>query len=430
MKFGEMRPIFLKLHRWLGLATAVFLIMAGLTGAIISWDHELDEWLNPSLMFSYSSGQKIAAAKLIEQVSRRYPNAQVTYFPLAVEKDHSFIVSVMPKLNPATGRLYTLGFNQIFLDPVTGKELGKREWGAIWPLDRTNLVSFLYKLHYSLHLPEIWKVDRWGIWLLGGVAILWLIDSFIGFYLTLPIKATVKSGGFKSKIKSQSTRIQKWKSAWNIRWGSGRHKRYFDLHRAFGLWTWLLLIILAFSAVALNLRRELFMPVMHAIFEVSPSPYDLRPPIPLTQQTTSSARFDQLILKAELDAKGMGWQEPVGSIFYSPHYQLFTVDFYFPGADHGVGGAGHKQLYYDSQNAAFIGKHIPWQGTLGDLLIQAQFPLHSGRILGLTGRILISLMGLIVAMLSATGVYLWWKKQRARNISKHLSAKKRLIGLR
>ncbi|WP_370551375.1 PepSY domain-containing protein [Glaciimonas sp. PAMC28666] len=40
--------------------------------------------------------------------------------------------------------------------------------------------------------------------------------------------------------------------------------------------------------------------------------------------------------------------------------------------------------------------------------------MHSGRIFGLTGRILISIMGVIVAMLSATGLLIWFRKRRAR----------------
>ena len=43
------RSIFVLLHRWFGLTMAGFLFVAGLTGAVISWDHELDEWLNPDL---------------------------------------------------------------------------------------------------------------------------------------------------------------------------------------------------------------------------------------------------------------------------------------------------------------------------------------------------------------------------------------------
>jgi uncharacterized iron-regulated membrane protein len=45
--------------------------------------------------------------------------------------------------------------------------------------------------------------------------------------------------------------------------------------------------------------------------------------------------------------------------------------------------------------------------------VQAQFPLHSGRILGLPGRVLISAMGLVVAGLSLTGLVIWWRKRRA-----------------
>jgi uncharacterized iron-regulated membrane protein len=49
--------------------------------------------------------------------------------------------------------------------------------------------------------------------------------------------------------------------------------------------------------------------------------------------------------------------------------------------------------------------------------MQAQFPLHSGRILGLPGRILISIMGLVVAMLSVTGIVIWARKRRTRLVS-------------
>ena len=37
-----MRFAFVLAHRWLGLALATFLFVAGLTGAVISWGHELD----------------------------------------------------------------------------------------------------------------------------------------------------------------------------------------------------------------------------------------------------------------------------------------------------------------------------------------------------------------------------------------------------
>ena len=37
-----MREFWTVVHRWLGLTVALFLIVAGATGAVISWDHEID----------------------------------------------------------------------------------------------------------------------------------------------------------------------------------------------------------------------------------------------------------------------------------------------------------------------------------------------------------------------------------------------------
>jgi len=61
-----------------------------------------------------------------------------------------------------------------------------------------------------------------------------------------------------------------------------------------------------------------------------------------------------------------------------------------------------------------LGENVPWKGTAADVFGQLQFPLHSGRILGMPGRILMSAMGLMVAMLSVTGIVIWWRKRKAR----------------
>ena len=65
-----MRAILVVLHRWFGLFIAGFLIIAGLTGALISWDHELDEWLNPHLFESQSEGQPLPMLELVDRVEQ------------------------------------------------------------------------------------------------------------------------------------------------------------------------------------------------------------------------------------------------------------------------------------------------------------------------------------------------------------------------
>ena len=110
----------------------------------------------------------------------------------------------------------------------------------------------------------------------------------------------------------------------------------------------------------------------------------------------------------------MGITDPAGGIFYASHYDVYGVGFYRPENDHGDGGLGNPWLYFDGKSGEYLGGKLPGQGTAGDIFIQAQFPLHSGRIIGLPGRVMVSIMGLMIAIFSVTGIIIWAKKRRAR----------------
>ena len=150
----KLRPAIGLLHRWAGLVIAGFLFFSGLTGAVISWDHELDELLNPHLIDARAAGPARGPLELARELEARHPEVRVTAVPLSVEAGHSYEFGVSPRVDPATRKLYEPGFNQVFVDPANGAELGKREWGAGWPITRETFVSWLYVLHFTLHLPE------------------------------------------------------------------------------------------------------------------------------------------------------------------------------------------------------------------------------------------------------------------------------------
>ncbi|MEC8428168.1 MAG: PepSY-associated TM helix domain-containing protein [Pseudomonadota bacterium] len=405
-----MRNFWLSMHRYLGLGMTLFLVVTGITGAIISWDHELDEWLNPHLNETSSAGTPKSPIELAQHVEKMFPHIEVTYFELHHEPGHSQYFWVEPRVNPNTGRLYDTDFNQVYVDPINGSVLGKREWGQVWPITRETFMSFLYKLHFSFHIPEFWDFEHWGILLLGVVALIWTLDCFIGLYLTLPRKRA---------RKTQSSWWQRWKPAWKIATQKGSARLNFDLHRAFGLWTWVLLLTLAFTAFSLNLYRDVFFPLMSLVSDVTPSPLDLRTPNDHHDPITPSLTFSDIAKQSQAVAQQRQWQEPLGSLWYAREYGLYRVEYFTAAAGHGSGGVGHKALYFDGNSGEYLGDFIPWRGTAADLFVQAQFPVHSGRILGLPGRILISAMGLIVAMLSITGLIIWMRKTKRKRQAQH-----------
>lgn len=410
-----MRSIFGRLHRWAGLLTAAFLFFSGVTGAVISWDHELDDLLNSKLKDVTTAGPAKPSIELAGLIEQRDPRARVIHMYMTPEKNELLSFFVLPRIDPTTSKRYTLDYNQIFLDPNTGEELGRRYWGAVWPVTRENFVSFLYKLHYTMHIPEFWGSDRWGMRILGVIAIIWTIDCFIGFYLTLPSRKRVKAGAAPAVARELGKGFwARWKPAWMIKTSGSAYRINFDIHRAFSLWTWGLLFIIAFTAFSLNLYFEVFSPLMKKFSDYTPTPYEQREYRHLDSPIEPKMTWAQILERATADGKARGWATPIGSLFYGPAHGVYQVFFFEPGDDHGAAGVGPPSLFYDSEDGRPLGAKLPWVGTAADIFVQMQFPMHSGRILGLPGRILISAMGLVVAVLSVTGVVIWWRKRRAR----------------
>ena len=396
-----MRPVFVLLHRWFGLAVAVFLFISGLTGAFISWDHELDALLNPHLFEARSqslgkAGKAMSGLELANRVEARDPRIWVTYVLNEAEPGHTSQMSVEGRIDPTTGKAYPLGFNQIAVDPVTGDVQGKRQWGEI-SLSRENLLPFLYKLHYTMHIPEVSGIEL-GILFMGIIGIVWVLDCFIALWLSFP-------------------NWRSWHKSFAFRWRQGGHKLNFDLHRSSGVWLWLFMLLLAITSVSMNLNSQVVRPVVSLFSPLSADVFSSRVPQAPDKPLIPAISREHVIELAKQDAQKRGWTLPAGGIFYSPAFGVYGVGFFEPGNDHGDVGLGNAWLYFDGKDGQALGGKIPGTGSAGDIFLQAQFPLHSGRILGLTGRILISLLGLVVAMLSVTGVIIWMRKRRARVVA-------------
>ncbi|MCP3709637.1 PepSY domain-containing protein [Paraburkholderia sp. CNPSo 3274] len=388
-----MRPLLVRLHRWFGLGTAAFLFLAGLTGAVIAWDHELDALLNPSFFRSATPGTPLPALELAKRLEAGEPHAVVTFMPLSVEPGHTWIAQVAPRLNPERHAPYALDFNQVALDPVTGEEQGRRMWGKA-SLARQNLIPFLYQLHYTLFMPTKMGID-FGVWTMGVVGIVWLLDGFIAIVLAFP--------SLKSWRKSLAFRVKR-----------GGYALTFDLHRSGGVWLWGLLIVVAVTSISMNLGAQVVRPVMSVFSTLAADPFRIIAPGPALTPAEATAARERIVAEAADMGRREGITAPPGGLFRLPTSGVYGVGYYAAGKDHGDAGLGNAWLIMNARTGQVLGRQIPGQGSAGDIFIQAQFPLHSGRIAGLPGRIAISFTGIVVAMLSVTGVLIWLKKARAR----------------
>ncbi|MEZ5935163.1 MAG: PepSY-associated TM helix domain-containing protein [Alphaproteobacteria bacterium] len=382
------RLILTLLHRYLGLAMALFLAMAGLTGAILAFHHEIDAWLNPAFYRAPAAGEPLGLVELVERAKRDHPALDIIYIESEPEPDHPALAVGEPRPDAATGELAELDYNWIYLDPVTGDTVATRYWArcCFAPED---FIPFLYEFHHSLTLPGLW-----GYILMGIVAILWTVDCFVGLFLTFP-----RGRPF----------LEKWRAAWRIKRGSA-YRTNLDLHRAGGLWFWLLLLPIAVSSIAMNLPDQVFRPVVSLFSPVEPSIYHERSLMTPEERGAVTQTFAEIMARGEAEAARLGIDDEIHALYLGRLCTCFAVGY----GDHHAAGLGMPWLYVDGRDGRLLQQVIPGEGTAGDIFMQLQFPIHGGRIAGLAGRIVICVTGLVIFMLSVTGIVIWWRKHRVR----------------
>jgi len=395
------RKFFVWLHRWVGLLMVVFLIIVGLTGSLLAFYADLDKLIAPQFYAKPQPGiEKLDLASIAEKAQKLLPHAQVfgVYF-----NDDQNIIIFRPKTDPATGKPYDLGFDQLFVNPWTGEELGRRKGGDL-SQGIINLMPFVYDLHMMLAMGET------GMWILGIVALAWTIDCFYAFYLTFPVVF--------------SRFFSRWKPAWKIKWRASAYRLNFDLHRASGLWLWPLLFIFAWSSVMFNLP-SVYEGTMHPLLTYPSTQADTQiksaHPIenPVLDFRGAQKTADKLI--SEQAAKHGFTVIKLAALIYDKSSSAYTYSY--------LSSLDLMKLYplttltFDGNTGALKSMNMPIRepsGVFADTWLKA---LHRADVFGMPYRILVCLLGLVITMQSVTGVYIWLKKRNARKTSQEKHAR-------
>lgn len=403
------RQFWVVLHRWAGLTLSLFLAVAGFTGIFLAWVDELDTAIAPQLHLAApptDGAQPLSILALREAALARYPDATIDFVPLDIEPGRSLQFYVQ-WLDPQTGleREDAPAWDQLFLNPYTGEELGRREWGNITQ-GTVNLMPFIYRLHYTFALGD------WGVFAFGLAALVWTLDCFVGFYLTLPLRSQAAQPSGKS-----AGWWRRWRPSWTVRRGGSRYKLNFDLHRAGGLWLWPVLLVFAWSSVSFNLP-QVYVPVMQQLGGDDPAAVysaDLLPSprtVPALSFAQAQARGEVLAAeqadKAGLALRGDGesylWHVPgIGAYIY---YFTTTADI----SKHGAG----TLVSFDSDTGALRRFEVPTGANAANTFTTWITALHTAHVFGLPWRIAVSLIGAGVTILCVTGVVIWMRKRGAR----------------
>lgn len=393
-RFGRaFRHAMVVVHRYVGLTMAVFLVVACVTGSAIVFMEELDDALNRSLAYvTPPSGQAIPLARTElraradAQLPPGYSVWEVPLAPLPSDRAVRFSLNYVDE----SAQVYTVAY----VDPYSGRLIAVRDQTDFSQLG--NLMPLMFVLHDSLMLGEF------GMWLLGITALLWTVDCFVGFYLTLPPSGTgnARKGWWA-----------RWAPAWLIRAGS-LFAALFSFHRAAGLWFWAILLVFAWSSVGL-LLHSVYEPVMGAIFrtERGENLPELPEPRFEPRMTWEQALVrGEALMAEEARSQGFTIRSPA-LLSHEPHFGFYR---YQVSSSLDPGSNGDTTIWMDSDSGRRVAFWAPAGRSTGETADAWLAQLHFGSVLGLPYRIFITAVGLVAAALAVTGVIIWLKKRKSR----------------
>ncbi|MEQ1911970.1 MAG: PepSY-associated TM helix domain-containing protein [Vicinamibacterales bacterium] len=395
-----MRKTLVVLHRYAGLVMAAFIVVVAITGSLLAFRVEIERLVAPQLFAPDRVGIPLDAATLIERTQSIDPRVQVSGVDLKDEGRAQLMFS--PKVDPATGKRFALDFTQIFVNPYTGTELARRRFGDL-SQGMVNAMPFIRQLHGELVLPR-----SQGGPVLGWIAVLWTIDCFVALYLTFPRWHTQR------RSAAGPGWFARWGPAWLVQWQRSAFRVNFDLHRAGGLWTWLLMLMFAWSSVYLNLHW-VYAPITGAVLNYPLHDNNMMggPPLLPKPLTNPALNWHQAQdhATAELVKAGLTLVR-VESLSYSPGSGVYTYRVATNKDFQTTGGRTYVMLRGDTGALERI--RMPSGQYSGLTFTNWLYALHMGNVFGLVYRVLVFIAGLVLTMLAVTGVYLWWKKRGFR----------------
>lgn len=233
--------------------------------------------------------------------------------------------------------------------------------------------------------------------MLGSLALLWLLLTLSGIWLSVP---------------AGSKRWRRWLDAWRLPLAWRSPGWAFRWHRGLGLWFAGLFLVLAWSGVGFTLKG-VYQPVMGTLGMQTadrnipslpnPEPY---PALPWEQALTLA----RLYMHQVAAAKGFHVEREF-RLTYDPKRGVFH---YRVTSSLDVRQRGETALWLDARSGAPVAWYLPRGEAAGDTLHNWLKALHMAEVGGLSYRSIASLSGLALFALAMLGGWHWLRRQTRR----------------
>ncbi|MBW4549528.1 MAG: PepSY domain-containing protein [Aphanocapsa sp. GSE-SYN-MK-11-07L] len=216
MNLKKLRKLIFSLHRYLGLALGLIIVVIGLTGSLLIFKQTSNQFQVEQQFGKITpQEQTISLATAVETVQAAY--AEQSAFKI------SDVESTLPELYPPYYvRLEKPDHKmlEVLVNPYTGAIIGTRENGD-------KIGQFVVDLHSRL------LAGKFGYALVGIIACLMVILSITGVLLW---------PGWRNLL-----------AGFKIKWNAHPKRLNFDIHKVAGIVTGLFLILLAITGINWNL---------------------------------------------------------------------------------------------------------------------------------------------------------------------------------
>ncbi|MBY6242661.1 PepSY domain-containing protein [Methylosinus sp. Sm6] len=372
------RKIFLSIHRWIGLFAGAIFVAIALSGGVLAFREDIDEWLNAPLMqVDAHAGESARPLDEIfaAAVAAMPPDAKPERLTTPRHPRAAAAINFMIETDDLDTRAH-----QIFVDPYTAKVTGQRLLLHGEDQFSQPLVPILMAFHWTLLLGVA------NAYLIGALGILVCVSILVGLYLWAP-------------------RNGDWRPGLKIKWGASRERIIYDAHRSVGIHLCAILLALLLTGVAM-----IFKPATRAATSlVSPVRADPdfgrstfvpdHPPIGLDAVAAAAdkvfpdGRLHWILLPSGPDGVYVVGKQSEGEPNRTRTYRNVGVDQY-------SGRILHVQDRGDF--------------SAGERFLEWLYPLHTGEAFGEIGRPLMLLIGSTPLVLYITGFLRWRQKRRAR----------------